>query len=57
MTETLEDQQVEDTLRTDALRLIDDTMRDISGTTIVSTSVMLDILLDIRGFVDKFSSN
>lgn len=36
----------------DAVKLIEETLRDISGTSITSSSAIVDVLLDIRGYID-----
>lgn len=56
MTETLVEER-EDNAYADAMKLIDDTMRDISGTSITSSNVIIDVLLDIRGYIDQIVSS
>lgn len=56
MTETLT-QPVEDTIEStayaDAIALIEMTMRDISGTSITNSGAIVDVLLDIRNYLDE----
>ena len=60
MTETLT-QDVEDTTEStayaDAIALIETTMRDISGTSITNSGAMVDVLLDIRNYIDEIVSS
>ena len=46
------------TMETDttALDIIDQTIKDISGHTIVSTSEIVDILLDLRNIIETAST-
>lgn len=61
MTETLthEDEAVEasSTAYADAIALIETTMRDISGTSITNSGAMVDVLLDIRNYIDEIVSS
>ena len=41
---------------TTALDIIDQTIKDISGHTIVSTSEIVDILLDLRNIIETAST-
>lgn len=60
MTETLTQETkdaAESDAYTDAMALIEATMRDISGTSITNSSAMVDVLLDIRNYIDKIASS
>lgn len=60
MTETLTQpvgDTTESTAYADAVALIETTMRDISGTSITNSGAMVDVLLDIRNYIDEIVSS
>lgn len=60
MTETLTEETAgaaKSDAYTDAMALIEETMRDISGTSITNSSAMVDVLLDIRNYIDKMAES
>ena len=41
----------------DAVKLIEETLRDISGTSITSSGGVIDVLLDLRNYIDQIAES